>query len=444
MSHPECFQPHLLLIASLIAATMPVRAEDQPVARAREIWQLMATGRFDEFVATGDEKVKAALSPERAAQIWAGLGFQLGQYQEIQSATNIKQGENDAIILICRFARGTATVRVVLDQQGRLSGLWTRTTKILPIAPPYEPPAYVNQQAFYEEPALVVCGEFELPGTLTIPKTGAPHPAIVLVHGSGSADEDETFGPHKPFRDLAWGLASRGVAVLRYEKRNHKYGRSTKTEDVTLEWEVIDDALAAARILRARPDIDDQRVVVLGHSLGGMAAPFIASRDPRLAGIVLMAANARSILDLIEDQLAYLANLDGNVSEDEREELVRVKQATTAIRDGRPSEVEEPLLGAPAAYWAHLHQRDPVKVAAGLKCRILIIHGGRDYQVTRADYALWHERLSNHKNVTIKLHETLNHLMVAGDGPSTPAEYQQPGHVDEAVIEDIANWICQR
>ena len=439
MSHRNAFSSCLVVIAALVVLATPTRADDdKPIARAREVWQLMATERYDQFIATGDEQMKAALTAEQAAQIWEGLGFRLGKYHEVESATNTKLGQYDSVSIVCRFERGTATIRVVLDQQGRLSGLWLDQVEL---TAPYEPPAYVDQAAFHEEEVTVKYGEFELPGTLSRPKTGAEHPAIVLVHGSGPHDQDETVGAHKPFRDLAWGLASRGIAVLRYEKRTHKYPKSIKPEDVTLEWEVIYDAVAAAELLRKHADIDARRVFVLGHSLGAMAAPFIADRDDRLAGIVLMAGNARSILELIEDQVEYIANLDGDFSEEERKELAEIKQATGAIRAGRLDEVEEPLLGAPSEYWAHLHARNPVETAATLNCPILIIHGGRDYQVTRADYALWKQRLGGRKNVTIKLYEALNHLMVAGQGPSGPADYQHAGHVDETVIGDIVSWI---
>ena len=439
MSPRSAFSLGLVVIAGLVVLATPIRADDdKAIARAREIWQLMATEQYGEFIATGDEKMKLALKAEQAAQIWAGLGFQLGTYHEVESATNTKLGQYNSVSCVCRFERGTATIRVVLDQQGRLSGLWL--DHVEPTAP-YEPPAYVDTAAFREEEVTVKCGEFELPGTLSLPKTGAEHPAIVLVHGSGPHDEDETVGAHKPFRDLAWGLASRGVAVLRYEKRTHKYPKSIKPEEVTLEWETIDDALAAAELLRRHADIDPRRVFVLGHSLGAMAAPFIADRDDRLAGIILMAGNARSILELIEDQVEYIAKLDGDLSEEERKELAAIKQATGAIRAGKLEDVEKPLLGAPSEYWAHLHARNPVETAATLKCPILIIHGGRDYQVTQADYALWKQRLGGRKNVTIKLYQALNHLMTAGQGPSGPADYQQVGHVDETVIADIVSWI---
>src|SRR5437868_1155092 len=78
----------------------------------------------------------------------------------------------------------------------------------------------VNRDTFDEREVTVGKGEWELPGTLGLPKGSGPFPAVVLVQGSGPQDRDETMGVNKPFQDIAWGLASNGIAVLRYDKRN--------------------------------------------------------------------------------------------------------------------------------------------------------------------------------------------------------------------------------
>jgi dienelactone hydrolase len=107
----------------------------------------------------------------------------------------------------------------------------------------------------------------------------------VLVHGSGPQDRDETIGPNKPFRDLAWGLASQGIAVLRYEKRTKKHAMKLVLikNTITVKQETIDDALAAVALLRKTERIDPNRIFVLGHSLGGMLIPRIGARDPDVA-----------------------------------------------------------------------------------------------------------------------------------------------------------------
>jgi len=428
----------LLVTAVLLMTGVTARAADDPqVVRAREILALLTGGRYAEFVACGDATMQAKFSADQARQVWNGLSFQLGVYRAEESAQPVRAGGFDAVRFVLRFERGTCTLRVVLDASGKMSGFWCEAVNP---AVEYQPPAYVDPDAFREESVTVSAGRFPLPGTLTLPKKSGPFAAVVLVHGSGPHDADETVGANKPFRDLAWGLATRGIAVLRYEKRTKAHPLAKPAAEWTPADETIDDALAAVQVLRKRDDIDPRRVYILGHSLGGMLAPYMARQDERLAGIIILAGNARSILDVIEDQTEYLARLGGEPAEQDRAELARLMERLAAVRAGKAADTE-PILGVPAVYWERLHKLDPAGTAAQLKLPILVLQGGRDYQVTRKDFAVWEERLHGRDNARLKLLDNLNHLFVAGEGRSTPAEYEQAGHVDATVIALIADWI---
>ena len=429
----------VVVLSGWMVAKNPAAAETEApeIARARGLLTFLVEGQYDKFSDAGEARMKAALSPSQARDTWDQITFKLGKFKAEQSATLTRLGPYDSVRFVCRFERGTLALRIVLNAEGQLSGLWLDA-----VNPSVDdkPPAYVDKNKFREEKVTVSAGRYELPGTLTIPTAAGPHPAVVLVHGSGPHDEDETVGANKPFRDLAWGLGSRGVAVVRYVKRTKQHPRALEAGAWTLETETIEDACAAVGLLRKRSEIDPRRVFVVGHSLGGWAAPAIAERDGKLAGIVLMAANARPILDLVADQTAYLAKLDGAVSDEEQAGLDKINASLEAIRAGKPEEAPD-LFGVPAVYWARLNKVDAVATAAKLDLPILILQGGRDYQVTRKDFALWKERLGRRKNVTLELYDALNHLFVAGRGPSTPQEYQQAGHVDADVVTDIAAWI---
>ena len=122
------------------------------------------------------------------------------------------------------------------------------------------------------ERAVAVGAAPGLPGTLTLPAGTARVPAVVLVHGSGPHDRDETVGVNKPFLDLAEGLAAQGIAVLRYEKRTRVAPLSFIGRRFTVNDEVVDDAVAAVQLLRTEPGIDPARIVVVGHSLGAVRA----------------------------------------------------------------------------------------------------------------------------------------------------------------------------
>jgi fermentation-respiration switch protein FrsA (DUF1100 family) len=117
-------------------------------------------------------------------------------------------------------------------------------------------------------------------------------------------------------------------------------------------------------------------------------------------------------------------------------EAAKVKKLTAA--DASSATL---LLQAPPGYWLDLREHDPVAAAKTLKQPLLILQGGRDYQVTEADFEGWKNRLGSRPTVTLKLYPNLNHLFIAGEGKSTPAEYERPGHVAETVVSDIAEWI---
>ncbi|MBC7258671.1 MAG: alpha/beta fold hydrolase [Chloroflexi bacterium] len=282
-----------------------------------------------------------------------------------------------------------------------------------------------------------------MPATLTMPNGPGPFPAVVLVHGSGPNDRDESIGPNKPFKDLAWGLATRGVAVLRYEKRTKQCPAQMmqSMSTLTVNEEVVNDALAAVAYLRGVPAVDPDRVFILGHSLGGTVAPRIAARDPRLAGLILLAASNRNLADLMVEQNEYLATLDGTVTAEEAQALDQLCKQVERVKalDFKEGEV---ILGAGRAYWADILAYDPVATARSLTVPMLILQGERDYQVTRVDFAAWKDGLAGRAGVQFKSYPALNHLFIAGSGQPNPGEYDVPGNVAREVVDDIAAWIA--
>ena len=151
----------------------------------------------------------------------------------------------------------------------------------------------------------IIVGEdtgYELEGLLTLPKeTEGKLPAIVLVHGSGPSDKDETAFAYKPFRDLAWGLAEQGIAVIRYDKRTLTYGKemAEHKEHLTVHEETVEDAIRAAALVKADERIDQEHVYLAGHSLGGMLAPRIDAEGGDFAGLIILAGSPRPLWEII-------------------------------------------------------------------------------------------------------------------------------------------------
>src|ERR1043165_2165538 len=428
----------LLLVLSMFSITIVAQTQDDLTSAARAFVELLVKQDFTTAVAQFDDTMKTALPDTKLRETWTAVLAQAGAFKQAGKARTEKRGEYTIVVLTCDFQNAALDIKVVFDQAKRAAGLFfaPAATNV-----EYAPPSYVKADAFREQEITVGTGEWALPGTLTVPVGPGPFPAVVLVHGSGPNDRDETLGPNKPFKDLAWGLASRGVAVLRYEKRTKQHAsKLASIPALTVKDEVLDDALAAVDLLRKTEGIDPKRVFVLGHSLGGMLVPRIGRLDPNIAGLIALAGATRAMEDVIPEQLAYIFSVDGSISPEEQKQLEQAKEQAAKVKTLKPDDTAT-IFGAPVSYWLDLRGYNPPESAKELKQPLLILQGERDYQVTMEDFKRWNTALATKNNVTFKSYPSLNHLFVAGIGRSTPAEYDQPGHVDEHVIEDIAAWI---
>lgn len=388
--------------------------------------------RFAEGAGMVAPVVSAALDEGRLRTVRTQLIAAAGPLRMLTPLRDSIQADGSHTIEFdARFERQAAIVRVVLDGERRVTGLWF----LPPAPPPAREPPYADA-ALYSERAITV-GEapWTLPGTLTMPAGEDAVPAVVLVHGSGPHDRDETVGPNRPFLDLAHGLASNGVAVLRYEKRTKTHG-ARMDPDITVEQEVILDALAALEVARAQARVD--RVYVLGHSLGGQLAPIIAQRADGVAGAILLAAPARPLADILAEQLTYIDSITPDSATSAR---LRALIDSAAMIRNRTLPPGAMVMGATAGYMYDLDDRNALGVAKELEAPLLVLQGGRDYQVTREDYELWRAALEG-RRASFREYPELNHLFMEGQGKATPQEYLAVrGHVAERVIFDIARWV---
>lgn len=150
-----------------------------------------------------------------------------------------------------------------------------------------------------------------LAGTLTMPAGEGPHPAVVLMSGSGAQDRDESLPGMtlRPFALLADALGRAGIAVLRYDDRGTA-GSTGDHASATIA-DLTADGQAAFDWLREQPGIDPARTGVLGHSEGGAYIATIAANDPDVAFVVGLAPMVRSGLDLLVDQTVAIARSQG-------------------------------------------------------------------------------------------------------------------------------------
>jgi dienelactone hydrolase len=431
------------IAVAVISEPRALQQADQSVliARAQDVVARLVSGDVEPLLPSFTEKMQAAADANFLRRLIPGLVARVGAFKSQTAARFEQQGVMRVVLVTCAFERGNVEIRVAFDPTDRIGGLG-----IPPPAStvPYTTAAYATRALFRDEAVTVDAGGWPLPGVLSMPAGEGPFPGVVLVHGSGPNDRDETVGPNKPFRDLAEGLASRGIAVLRYDKRTRAHGAKVAgLPAFTVKEEVVDDAAAAVKQLRGTRGIRPDRVFVLGHSLGAMLAPRIAAADHAIAGLIVMAAPARSLEQAIVDQTRYLALLDGSISPEEQKSIDAATKLAAGVAALKPDDppIVSSIVSAPSSYWLDLRGYDPPAAAARLKLPMLVLQGARDYQVTMEDFAAWRGALESRDNVALKSYPALNHLFIGGSGPSAPAEYLRAGHVDEAVVLDIAAWI---
>ena len=404
--------------------------------RAQTFVAELASGEWAHAETPFSTEMTTALPAAKLQEAWQAVEGQDGRFVRVEGASRRDEGGLRIVHVACAFEHGRKTVRVVFDAHDQVAGLFIRP----PDPPPWSAPSYATPDAF-EEREVRVGKSPALPGTLTMPRGSGPFPAIVLVHGSGPHDRDESVGGVKPFKDLAWGLASKGIAVLRYVKRTMHAPAGV----VTQKEEFLESAHDAIALLTSTPGIDPSRVFLLGHSQGGYLAPRIAEANPGLAGVVVLAGSTRPIVDSLIDQLTYFMTLNPNdVSlraklDASKAFKVQVEAASLRADDDLVFPVGGRLKGA---YFLDDRGYDPPKVAQKLRCRILVLHGERDYQVTARDFDGWKSALTGQPRAVLKTYKTLNHLFVSGEGMPGPAEYEKPGHVDEQVVTDIAAFVA--
>jgi uncharacterized protein len=413
--------------------------ETDPVMVAASVIEMARAGRFAEIEELFAPRLRAAVSAETVRAAWTAEAAKIGSVGTI--GTPITEPMANGLMRVSTPVtgeRGGLTVVVSVDEAGQVNGFR--------LAPPatteWTPPPYASPGRFTEREVTLGSGPLAVPGTLTLPKGRGRRPGVVLI-ASGPADRDMTTGPNKPFKDLAWGLASRGVAVLRFDKVNHVHGQVAAEPGFTMADEYLPHAIAAVRLLRRQPGVDPARVYLVGHSGGGKAAPRVA-REASVAGLVILAGDTLPLSESAVRVARYLAGVSESADMAATVDSVERQAARVAGADLSPATPAADLLfGWPAAYWLDLREYDQVAVAAALDKPMLILQGGRDYQVTvDGDLPRWRAGLAGRPDVTIRIYDGDDHLFFTGSGESTPADYERPQHVDPAVVADIVGWLA--
>jgi hypothetical protein len=417
------------LVFPLAAALLAAQPAQDPTAVARKALDLMLAKKYSDLQPMFARAYRDAAGEPQLSKL--GVQAPWGAVESVGEPSVRDMGPVKIVTIPVKFAARDCLFMVFVNASNEIGQLGFRLAET-----PWQHPPYAQPGSFAEREVTVGGGDWKLPGTLTIPAGKGPYPAVVLVHGSGLRDRDETAFTNKVFKDLAEGLAARGVVSVRYEKRIKQYASRMLGKPYTLDDDIAEDAAKAAALLRTQPEVDPNKVYILGYELGGYAAPRIAEADGKLAGMVLFAANERPLEDLFVDQAVATAKPE-NYLTGIQAAAARIKKLDQGDADGPPA------LGLPVAYWLDLRSYDPGPLVKQFPGRVLVLAAERDFQVPMTDFAEWKKALAGRKDVVFKSYPALNHLFMAGEGKSTEDEYKKPGHVAPEVIGDLAKFLAQ-
>ncbi|WP_256759072.1 alpha/beta fold hydrolase [Cohnella sp. WQ 127256] len=426
--------------------SVPKGADDIPTTIVNQLTAGAYQQLSDDYF---DESIKPILTVKALQTGWEQIGSAVGDFVGIQS---IEQNPNvtdyKEIKVLIAFSKANLNLNLKLNDQNKIISLMLvpAETPVTPVATP---------EGLVEETVVIGAGtKYPLPGTLTLPKNASgPVAAVILVHGSGAQDRDETINGNKPFRDIAWGLAQQGIAVLRYDKRTFAHGQSFTPDMLTtftVKDETVDDAIAASKLIKDDKRIDASQVYIVGHSLGGMLAPRIDAEGGNFAGLVILAGSTRPLWEIITDQ-----NMDIIKTIDDKDPAKKASEALVAAellkaqnlsKLSDSEAIKQQIFGLPALYFKEMDAHSTKDFVNKLTKPILVLQGEDDFQVYAKDFTLWKDQLKGNAKASFKLYPGLSHLFInySGEGENTLEEYKQPGTVDSQFIQDIADWINKK
>lgn len=434
-----------VLLASALLLALPLHAQAPQPARAvtsaadytdvEVAGRALGTGQFNELFSNFDATLAAEVPADKLKALMDQIIAQMGPFK---SATRLSKPANKAEqVARMQFQNGTLLVLMSVDDAGKIHGL-----RLVPdeekVAPPT--PLAATDTIREEQVTFAAPNAPQLVGTLTLPKNVKNPPAVVLIHGSGPHDRYETMFTNRPFLDLSRGLARQGIAVLAYDKRTLTHAKSIDMSTLTIDQESTDDGGAAAKFLQSNKNINGKNVFVLGHSQGGMVVPSVLQRDSKIRGGIIFASPSGKLIDVLPHQNRTMLG-DAVNSDAGKAQLKMIDDGIRTIRDPK-ADSKAVVFGLPVSYWKSVDVVAPQQIATKIKQPLLVVQGGKDFQVIEQDWNGWQKYArSAPTQVIFKLYPELNHLGLVSAGKVGMEDYKDPRHVDPQLIKDIAAWV---
>ncbi|OOB78634.1 MAG: hypothetical protein BEN18_06835 [Epulopiscium sp. Nuni2H_MBin001] len=416
-------------------------AVDEVSPISEEIIDSLVSEEFQNVFTKFDENLATKLTQTNLKNTWHTILNLLGNH--ISNIDTTQQNIDDIQISIVteKFELGELKLVISYNEALEVIGL-NMNYSIYPI----------SSEQFNETVVKIGSTDMKLEGILTIPNGVQSPPVVLLVHGEGPLDKNETIYVNTPFKDIAHGLANYGIATLRYDKRTFAYPlmMAQYGENLTLREEVLDDVYDAIKFLEEYPEINSDEIFVLGHSLGAMLTPAIAAENSQVVGIISMAGSLRPLYEISYNHHKFVQRdifANPNMFSYYRINFIKDKMAQIETdinilrQDLSNVPNERMLLGLPAGYQKSIKEYQGLNFIDDIDIPILVLHGVADYQIPFGDFELYQQVLANKDNVTFRIYPNLNHLFMFSTHNYNAQEYQIKNKVADEVINDIANWI---
>ncbi len=433
-----------LLIAAWIVSGTCV-GQDDIATKSVAFVNLFKTGDFERATAMFADDLQTQIPDGALSGLWEQISIQGGKLKKATFNCSEVQDSVTIAYVTSQFKNQTFDFKIAFNNKMMVMAMMPVPPHVCGeeevvrewIAPAYDDPTKYTTSDFE-----VWNGDYKLPGTLTMPVENKKNTVVVFVHGSGQNDRDESAFGNKTFKDLAIGLANDGYATVRYDKRGFA-NQIKNPETFTVYEEVLDDVDAVVDWISKNERLKAKKIIVLGHSLGAMLAPYTAENNEKVAGIIMMAGPANRLEDLIAYQIELLANLDGKLTKEEKAQIAEINRRAAFVKNdlaetASPSDIP---MNATASYWISLNQIDQLSLAKHCEKPMLILNGERDYQVPMSEFEVWKQNLGEKENVTFVSFAKLNHFFFEGEGPASPDEYTIPAHVPEYVFAELIAWL---
>lgn len=423
-----------LLLLILILCGMTALSADV----SDQFVEAITSGNFEQAESYYSPELAEALQKGKLDFVWQGLLRNTGEFEVVVESKREEREDFYSVVSTLKFENVYMDMVMTVNKDEQISGLFFRPSQYT--GDLEQIPPFVDESKFIEEEVEFSCEGYQINGSLIIPKNQRSFPIVIMATGSGPNDRDEKIGANKPFKNIAQGLGTLGVATLRFDKRTLTHNRLlADIPDFDIDNEYTEEITAAIEFISQK--YAGRKLYFLGHSMGAFMAPRIMKENPSLQAAVMLAANARPLEDLVIEQTEYIMALTGEINEIS---LKLTKKAVAEVKKikSKRSKVEEPLLlGLSKAYWLSLNKYDLIKEAKSITEPMLVLQGERDYQVTMDDFNIWQKQFGRTDNWKFHTYADLNHLFMTGEGHSQPKEYLTPGFVAEEVVTDIARFI---